>query len=80
MRARRQLGSGRTGGFESKRYKIPTDIASQGRPAFKPGMTREQVEQAVQDWLKRKPDDANFDVYNAGNNTNGLRRWLIRPD
>ncbi len=45
----------------------PRIFASQGRPAFKPGMTREQVEQAVQDWLKRKPDYANFDVYNERN-------------
>lgn len=45
----------------------PRIFASQGRPAFKAGMTREQVAQAVQEWLKRKPDYANFDVYNDRN-------------
>ena len=45
----------------------PRIFASQGRPAFRPNMNHEQVVQAMQEWLKKKPDFANFDVYNERN-------------
>src|SRR5881296_2624800 len=48
--------------------RMPRILATGGRPALQPNMTREQVRAAVQEWLRnKKPEYANPSVYNDGN-------------
>ena len=48
--------------------RMPRIFATGGRPAIQPGMSRDQVRAAVQDWFRnKKPDYANPSVYNEGN-------------
>jgi hypothetical protein len=43
----------------------PRIFSTAGRPTVTPNMTREQVQEAVREWLKRKPDYAALPVYNS---------------
>ena len=43
----------------------PRIFSTAGRPAVTTNMTREQVQEAVREWLKRKPDYAALPVYNS---------------